>query len=102
MGDQTTRFEVRLESTTDLRDNGKPHYRLTRLLARDADHAAQICRRQEFAVCAWEMDPDELAEAERIEAAPDEELRGTLKGRLFAHRQTKPYQVVSVTEIKGR
>lgn len=95
MGDPK-RFEVRLQSQTD------HHTRTTRLWATDADEATAICERNEYATCAYQMPHGELAAAEATEADKDVELKGATKGRLHAHRQTKPYLVESVTEIKGR
>jgi hypothetical protein len=88
------RYEVRLQSQTD------HHTRTTRLQAADAEEAAAICERNEYAACAYQMPYEQLNEAETLEAV-DQPLTGALKGRLHAHRQAKPYLVESVTEIEG-
>lgn len=96
------RYEVRLESPDLVRDNGDPHFRLTRLTAADEDQARGICERMEYGRAAYTMTPDELERVEAIEADPDEVLAGADKGRLYTHRQERPYEVVSVTEVATR
>lgn len=108
------RYEVRLESPDRFRDDGSPHYRLTRLVADDAEAARAICEAQERKLTDYEMPGDELARVVKdhrldedalaegaVVGDPGKPLKGTDRGRLFAHLQAAPYEVVSVTEIAG-
>lgn len=93
------RYEVVLESPDTFRPDGSPHFRVTRLDAPDADEAQRLCTRSEYAQCAFTLAPEELDRIEAVEADPGQKLAGQDKGRLFAHRQDQPYQVISVTEV---
>jgi hypothetical protein len=92
------RFEVRLESPDLEREDGTPHFRVTRLVADDADAARTACQRKEYELAAFRLPPAELEDAEAQEA--DGELSSQTRGRLASHRQERPYDVVSVTEIE--
>lgn len=98
------RYEVRLESPDLLRDDGTPHYRTTRLTADDANAARRICERKEFRLCAY--DSDQINDLEKRVAKADGNIKAALQAKdratYFAHHQRKPYDVVSVTEIKER
>ena len=96
------RYEVRLEAQDAFREDGSPHYRLTRLVADDESAARRHCERMEMRSVLFELPPDELERIEVIEADPDQRLAGQDKGRLFVHRQQRPYEVVSVTELPAR
>lgn len=93
------RYEVRLESPDLAREDGTPHFRITRLDAPNGDEARVWCRRKEYELAGWQMPSAELEDAEHAEA--DDSLTSQQRGRLAAHRQSEPYEVVSVTEIDG-
>lgn len=98
------RFEVRLESQDDMRDDGTPHFRITRLVAEDEAAAVAHCRRKEYELAAFRLDADRLAELEAAEAELEEgdRLAGRDRAHLAVHRQEAPYDVVSVTELEER
>jgi hypothetical protein len=86
------RYEVRLE------DPDSDEFRVTTLEAEDSAAARERCQEMERRAVAYRLSDDEVKEAEAAER--DGTLAGTQKGRLFVHRQEKPYKVVSVKEAK--
>lgn len=114
------RYEVRLEAQDD-----SGHFRVTRLDAASKEEAKRTCERRELELVLYEITADEekalleraadagvkaksIADLPRPAAldATDEEkaafraLDGADRARLNAHHQEKPYEVVSVTEVK--
>lgn len=85
------RFIVRLE------DPDSDEYRVTSLLAPDAEAAQEACERSERRLVEFHLPEKRLKDEE---AASKE--RGRPTGSLVAHQQTKPYEVVSVTEATKR
>lgn len=109
-------YRVRLESPDLMRDNGKPEFRITTLAADSAEAAREWCERKEQQLVAHRysdkprVDPEtgeklpsplEVLETLEAEAHAKGELPpGHVRGRLGAHRQETPYEVVSVEEVK--
>lgn len=85
------RFRVRLE-------DGEGEFRLTSLRAEDEDAARVACERMEHQRAAYQLTPDTLSEFEGLEAA-DDKTPGDARWGLVVHRQTKPYEVVSVEKV---
>ena len=79
-----------------LHDKESGESRSSSVAADSKDEALWICEQQELGHVAFWLPPDEVAELEAKEAAG--ELRGRDKGRLYSHRQSKPYQVIKAAE----
>lgn len=108
------RYEVRLEA-----QDGSGHFRLTRLLAADADAARRHCERLELRNVLFELDAEqrhallgkyeagsleELPRPAAVDASLEEKqpfraLETQDRARLQAHFQELPYRVVSVEEV---
>lgn len=96
------KFRVRLESPDMMRASGEPEFRVTMLRADDEHDARTYCERREREIAASERDADEVAKLEEIEAKAlkkGELPPGDVRGKLHTHRQTVPYDVVSVLEV---
>lgn len=96
------KFRVRLESPDFMQDSGEPHFRVVQLAADDEDHARRMCEQNERRLAAHQYGDEQLAD---LEAAEAEALKNggrpakDVRGRLAAHRQELPYNVVSVLEV---
>ena len=93
-------FEVRLESPSSLDAKGRPHYRIVSGLFLGEAHAREWCERKEFALCAFQLPPGELVRLKELEDT--RRILGTDRARLATHRQSEPYEVVSVARKTGR
>lgn len=96
------RFTVRLESPDMTRDDGTPHFRVSTIESVDRDTALDVLRRREFRSCAYTLPEDVLATLEEVEAnAAELDLKpsATVRGQLHTHRQSHPYEPVSIVEI---
>lgn len=108
------KFAIRLESPDLVNEAGDPHFREVRLSADDESAAVARCEQKERELAAHQYDTnDEAAQErgeeasevtrwERIEAdceAAGEPVPKNIRARLATHRQTKPYEVVSVEEV---
>lgn len=85
------KFRVRLE-------DGTGEFRLTSLVATDEAAAREACERLEHKRAAYKLAPQVLEEMEAEEAA-DAATPGQTRWALVVHRQTRPYEVVSVKEV---
>lgn len=99
------RYQVRLEATEACHDaveaaaaqwradNGAPepmapparHFRVSRLVAADADDAREICERRELQKVAARLE--------------DEHRAGASIGQVVTDAQSEPFEVVSVEEL---
>jgi hypothetical protein len=83
-------FRVRRE------DPDSEHFRLAVVKAESAGAARTYYEQKERDLVAYQLPPEELeAELKKSEA------RGRPTGRLVAHNQTVPYEVVSVEPARG-
>jgi hypothetical protein len=96
------KFRVRLESPDMMRDDGSPHVRVTSLTADSEEDARRWCEEKEAAIVAHRYSSAEFA---RLEGTETEHLTagtvvpGALRGRLAAHRQSVPYEIVEVESV---
>ena len=96
------RFKVRLEDP----DSGE--FRITNLNAESGEEARALCESREEELVRYQLDPAELnAEIRKsvqrvgdvvITTDANGPIYGTPTGRLVAHMQSKPYEVISVIE----
>lgn len=96
------KYRVRLESPDMMQDDGSPHCRVTTLTVADEDAARWVCEQKEAELCIHQYSSDDLAVLEQKEADAEEageRLPGAIRGRLAAHRQTQPFEIVSVEEV---
>jgi hypothetical protein len=96
------KFAIRLESPDLFNEAGEPHFREVRLQAADEAEAVARCEQKERELAAHQYDAEQVAAWEKLEAAAKdagEPLAKGPRGRLATHRQTKPYEVVSVEEV---
>jgi hypothetical protein len=91
------KFKVRLESQTD------SQAREVTLTVEDKQEARLLCEERERDLCAFKLEPDDLAVIEKDHAIDEDgKVRGPIakaKADLHAHYQSKPYKVVSVEEV---
>jgi hypothetical protein len=96
------RFRIYMESPDLTREDGSPHIRVTTGVFDDEKAARTHCERQEMRIAAHEYPEAELAELEAAESeAHDNDVQPSsmVRMRLATHRQTKPYEIVSVEEV---
>jgi hypothetical protein len=108
------KYAIRLESPDLVNEAGDPHFREVRLSADDESEAVARCEQKERVLAAHRYPDDDEAAAERGEDASDvtrwerieaeceaagEPVPKNIRARLATHRQTKPYEVVSVEEV---
>jgi hypothetical protein len=96
------KYVVNMESQEAKRPDGSPHVRVTRLEARDKNEAQAICERRELQIAAHEYPPDIMTDLEQQEADADAAgltVPAQVRMQLATHRQSKPYEVVSVEKV---
>lgn len=85
-----------------MQDDDRPHCRVTTLITADEDEARWICEQKEQEICFHRYSSTEFAELEAKEAEAEEmgaKLPGAIRGQLAAHRQTVPFEIVSIEEV---
>lgn len=96
------KFRVRLESPDMKKAKGKPHFRVTSLVADDEAHARQMCEQREAEIVAHTYPDDVVRGLRQVVAdakAAGHDVPGEVRGKLVAHRQNRPYDIVSVEEV---
>jgi hypothetical protein len=96
------KFAIRLESPDLVNEAGDPHFREVRLSADDEAEAVARCEQKERELAAHQYPDEDVKAWEKMEAAASdagEPLAKGPRGRLATHRQSKPYEVVSVEEV---
>lgn len=87
------RFRIRLD------DPESREFRVYRVPADTEEQAVAIVMHREQRAVDWRMPADELAALEAREDGDGEPLTKSESGRLHSHRQARPYEVTTVTEL---
>lgn len=81
-----------------LQDPNSAHYRETLIAAASEEDARAKVAEREGRMVSFRLPDEVLTEVEAKEQDPDTDLTGKERGALHTHRQTAPYEVVSVEE----